>query len=85
MESLIGQYIQPSIQVLLLRADLRLEKRYNTPKKGENTVYTMNGYTGRLVFGQVPAHYLPLLLLAETLGVGANINYGLGCFQIRYR
>ena len=83
MDSQVEQYIQPAVQAFLLRANLCWEKRYNTPKKGENSVYTMGGYTGRIVFGQVPAHYLPLLAFAERLGVGANINYGLGCFQVR--
>lgn len=85
MDNLTEQYLQPSVQALLLRADLRLEKRYNTPKKGENSVHTMSGYTGRLVFGQVSAQYLPLLTFAEALGVGANIHYGLGSYQIRHQ
>lgn len=85
MDNLAEQYLQPSAQALLLRADLRLEKRYNTPKKGENSIHAMSGYTGRLVFGQVSSQYLPLLTFAEALGVGANIHYGLGCYQIQYK
>lgn len=85
MDCQIEQYIQPAVQALLLQADLRWEKRYSTPKKGENAVYTMSGYTGQLVFGQVPAQYLPILMWGETLGVGADINYGLGHFQVRYK
>lgn len=83
MDRQIDQYLQSSEQALLLRADLRWEKRRNTPKKGANVAYIMGGYTGRLVFGQVPTHYLPLLAFAEALGVGADISYGLGSFLIR--
>lgn len=84
MDSLINQYIQPAVQALLLQADLNWEKRNSTPKKGANTIYTMGGYTGRLLFRGVSVHYLPLLKFAEALGVGADINYGLGSFRVRY-
>ena len=74
-----------SMRALLLRADLRYEKRYSTPKKDCSGVYTMAGYTGRLVFGNVSAACLPVLAFASALGVGGNINYGLGSFRLRYK
>lgn len=78
----VENYIQSSTRALLLGADIRYEKRYSTPRVGKDKVYTMAGYCGRLTFGQVPAHYLPLLQLSSLLGVGNDINYGLGMFIV---
>lgn len=83
MDEMIEQYIRPSAYALLLKADLHYEKRYSSPKKEEKKVYSMSGYTGKLVFGQVYANYFALLTFASELGVGSDINYGLGNFQVR--
>lgn len=83
MEEWIERYIRPSVRAMLLQADLRYEKRWSTPKTESENIYLMGGYTGSLAFGNVPAQFLPLLVFASSLGIGADINYGLGWFQVQ--
>lgn len=83
MEEWIEQYTEAAVQAVLLRAELHYEKCRSTPRKGKDSIYSMEGYTGRLAFGNVPARFLPLLALGTTLGAGAHINYGLGQFRVR--
>lgn len=82
LTDVVDQYIQPATRALLIAADIRYEKRYSTPKVGKKQVYAMAGYCGQLAFGQVPAHYFPLMQLCSLLGVGNDINYGLGIFTV---
>ena len=82
MNNWIEQYISPSVRAILLQADLHYEKRWSTPKINSNNVYSMGGYTGKLIFGNVPAHYLERLRLASSWGIGAGIKYGLGWYQV---
>lgn len=42
----------------------------------------MNGYCGELVFGNVESRYYPVLEFASSLGVGNDISYGLGMYEI---
>lgn len=81
MDTWIEQYTDKSTEAVLLQANLLYEKRYSTPKKGKDDVYTMDGYTGNLTFGHVSTQYIPLLSFASGLGVGDNVNYGMGCFE----
>lgn len=85
MDEWIEEYIAPSMKAVLLQANLCYEKRYSTPKVGETSVYSMAGYTGRLIFGKVHSDYLPLLSALSPLGVGSDVNYGLGTFRVSYR
>ena len=85
MDDWVQDYIAPSVRALLMQADLRYEKRYGTPKGGEKSVYVMGGYVGKLTFAHVPTAYIPVLDFASGLGVGGDIQYGLGRFDIRYR
>lgn len=80
----IDEFVKEAADALLLEADLRMEKRYSTPRVGEKNVYTMCGYTGSLTFGQVRSRYLPLLVLCSFLGIGNDINFGLGQFEVDY-
>ena len=85
MDDWVQAYIAPSVRAMLMQADLRYEKRYGTPKEGERSVYILGGYVGRLTFVHVPAAYMPVLDYASGLGVGGDIQYGLGCFAVRFR
>lgn len=82
MDRMIDDYISGSGEAVLLSADIINRRCYSTPKKGKDNVYTMNGYTGKLCFGNVPSHYVPLISFGTGFGVGMDINYGLGCFGI---
>lgn len=83
MEKDIDEYIEQSVEAILLDAKISYEKRYNTPKKGETNVYTMRGYVGNLCFGNVASRYLPLISFGVGLCVGSDINYGMGCFGVK--
>jgi len=85
MEEWIEQSISSSYQAMLLRANLFYMRLLGTPKVGDNTVYSMGGYSGRLIFGNVPAALLPVLHAGAQVGVGADINYGLGQFCFDYK
>ncbi len=80
----IEEFIRPATRALLLRADIRYEKRYSTPRVNETNVYTMYGYCGTLSFDQVNSRFLPLLTFNSYLGIGNDINYGLGTFDVKY-
>ncbi len=82
MNKHIDSYIEQSMYAMLLDACICYEKCYSTPKKGENNVYTFGGYTGKLIFDNVPVQYIPLLRFASGLGVGADINFGMGNFDV---
>lgn len=81
----IETYIQASARALLQQVELRHVSRYSTPRVGKNNVYALYGYIGFLSFSQVPACYEPLLQLCSLLGVGNDINYGLGMFRLSSR
>lgn len=80
----MDEYLRRTYEAGLLRADLRYRKLYGTPKKEkEGLVYGMDGYEGMLTFRGVSADYLPLLRFMSYLGVGNDINYGLGLYEVR--
>lgn len=81
MEKDINEYIEQSVEAILQEVRIKYEKRYSTPKKGENNVYTMGGYMGNLCFENVASKYIPLISFCSGLGVGSDINYGMGCFD----
>lgn len=83
MADRIETFVVPAAEAVLISADIRYAKCYSTPKKGHNTVYLMGGYVGSLRFDNVPAALLPLLSAGSVLGVGSDINYGLGCYDLR--
>lgn len=84
MEHWIEQQVSPATEAILLRANLLYERLRSTPRVGSDTVYVMGGYSGRLIFGNVPARLLPVLAAGALFGVGADINYGLGQFSMEY-
>lgn len=84
MTKAIEEFIRPSGRAFLLKAALTYEKKHSTPREGETTVYTLGGYKGELVFEQIDARFLPLLLLGSQVGVGNDIPYGLGTYKVEY-
>ena len=85
MDEWVQTYIAHSVRAMLTQADLHYEKRYCTPKEGEKSVYVMGGYVGKLVYANVCSAYMPILDYASSFGVGGDIQYGLGMFDVRYR
>lgn len=83
LDTRIEEYLRKTYEACLLRADLRYRKLYSTPKKEKNgQVYGMDGYEGTLTFKDVSPVYLPLLRFMSRLGVGNDINYGLGLYEV---
>lgn len=80
----IEAFVAEAANAMLMQANIRYVTRNSTPKVGANNVYTMGGYCGTLTFGQVSSFYLPLLLLGSFVGVGNDINFGLGQFEVNY-
>lgn len=83
LDTSIDEYLRKTYEAYLLRADLSYRKLYSTPKKEKSgMVYVMDGYEGMLTFKGVSSVYLPLLRFMSRLGVGNDINYGLGLYEI---
>ncbi len=79
----IEKYLHMTYNANLLRADLCYCKLYSTPKKEKKgQVYSMDGYEGSMIFNNVSTDYLPLLRFMSRLGVGNDINYGLGFYKV---
>lgn len=81
-EEEIEDFVRQASEAILQKADLEYRKVRSTPKKGNDHVYVMEGYTGLLVWREVPSIYLPLLAFAVGLGVGYHVQYGLGAYSI---
>lgn len=81
-EDEINEFVWRASEAILQKADLEYRKVRSTPKKGNDHVYVMEGYTGTLVWREVPSIYLPLLAFAMGLGVGYHVQYGLGAYSI---
>lgn len=82
MDIYIDEFTNCASQAKLLEAQLKFVTRLSTPKKGKSSLYRFSGYTGHFTFDNVDDKLYRLLLFAEKLGVGANINYGLGCYTV---
>ncbi|MCC8070345.1 MAG: CRISPR system precrRNA processing endoribonuclease RAMP protein Cas6 [Bacteroidales bacterium] len=67
----------------LLMAEIARSVCRSTPKEGRNTLYRFTGYTGRLTFGSVARQLVPLLGMGTWIGVGDNVQYGLGRYSMR--
>ena len=84
MDKAVDEYITAALGPVIQSANIRLEKRYSTPKLGKNHLSSFEGYTGRIVFNDVPTRYFALLVFASALNIGTDINYGLGTFRVKF-
>lgn len=78
----IESFTQYAVSVLLTSAQIQQAELYSSPKKGTNKRLRFTGYTGQLTVNGYFNYYLPLLLFAQHIGVGYNIVYGLGRYEI---
>ncbi|NPD92734.1 CRISPR system precrRNA processing endoribonuclease RAMP protein Cas6 [Xylanibacter muris] len=81
----IETFIRTASDAMLLSADIRYEKRHSTPRMDARNVYVMCGYCGTMVYGNVDSRFVPLVSFASELGVGNDINFGLGTFGVEYK
>lgn len=79
-EAEISAFLEAATDAFLVKANIYLKRLSGTPKKGQASVYIMSGYKGMLTWGNVDPTFIPLLRFASYLGVGNDINYGLGTF-----
>lgn len=84
LTSSVDDFMLAATEAQLLDADIRLYSCRSTPKEGYDSVYVMNGYVGRVVFENVYEIYAPIMYLASHLGIGNDINYGLGTISYKY-
>lgn len=82
LDDCVEEFVKDTKKAFLLSANISWEIVRSTPKKGSDKVYVMNGYCGKLVFGNVESRYYPVLEFASCLGVGNDISYGLGMYEI---
>lgn len=82
-EAALNVYIEAATEAILLQANISNKRLYSTPRKEQSSVYVMNGYQGTITWGNVDSKYVPLLIFASHLGVGNDINFGLGIFTCR--
>ncbi|WP_106829898.1 CRISPR system precrRNA processing endoribonuclease RAMP protein Cas6 [Parabacteroides pacaensis] len=78
----IEPFIQYSVSVILASANLRQVQLYSTPKEGSVNRIHFTGYVGKTSFTGYFNYYIPLLLFGRSIGVGYNLVYGLGQYEI---
>lgn len=83
-ETELNTYIDAATETVLLQANISYKRLYSTPRKEQSSVYMMNGYQGTITWGNVDNKYIPLLSFASHLGVGNDINFGLGMFTCQH-
>lgn len=84
MDEAIESYLSAITQAILINASISWQRCLSTPRKNGAT-YQLWGYTGQLLFGNLPYYYIPILHFMQSLAIGNDINYGLGTYSIRYR
>lgn len=77
-ECAIEEYLQKASEAFLIYANIRYAKLYSTPKKARDNIYVFGGYVGKLTFADVSDMYIPIVRMISYLGIGNDINYGLG-------
>lgn len=82
VEARLESFTQYAVSVLLTSAQVKQAELYSSPKKETNERIRFTGYTGELTVNGYFNYHLPLLLFAQHIGVGYNIVYGLGRYDI---
>ena len=77
-ESAIEEYLQKASEAFLIYANIRYAKLHSTPKKDRDNIYVFGGFVGKLTFTDVSDIYIPIIKMISYLGIGNDINYGLG-------
>jgi hypothetical protein len=68
--------------VELRSVNLKHQPLLSTPKKGCETIIPLSGFVGRIKFKGDFDQLMPYILIAQELGIGRNIAYGLGNYKI---
>lgn len=79
MDRLIEKAVSPT----LYSADLQHVVLPNTLKKETINNINLSGYVGTICFQGDFNHFMPLLLFMQNLGVGHDVVYGLGKYEVK--
>ena len=83
-ERSIENFVFPAADAWLMEAGLRFRKLRSTPKQGEVNVYVMSGYVGNMTYSGISPFHVPVVGLMSQLGVGNDINFGLGIYDVDF-
>lgn len=78
----LEEYIEKAVIPVLCRSDIEFITIKSTPRKDRNDRILFSGYVGELVFSGNYNYYLPLLRFMQDLGVGDNVVYGMGRYEV---
>jgi len=78
----IEEYIENASVPVLTQCNIQRITPQNTLKKEAPNRMTLSGYIGEQVYEGLFNHYLPLLGFMEELGVGNEVVYGMGRYEV---
>ena len=81
-ESLLETYLETAGRPLLQSATIQHINLPNTPKKGMKNEMPLAGYIGEQKYAGYFRQYLPLLKFMAELGVGNEVVYGMGRYEV---
>jgi hypothetical protein len=79
---LLENYLEKAGYPLLKSANIQHITLQNTKKKEKTNEMPLSGYVGETVYSGYFRKYLPLLRFMEALGVGNEVVYGMGRYEI---
>lgn len=80
--SLLNPFLKYASRLTLAHADIKWIRLISTAKKDKEERIQLDGYVGQVSFSGNCNYYIPLLLFARHIGVGSNISYGLGKYEV---
>lgn len=83
IEEKIEEYLYDAAKLTLESAEIKHISLQSSKREGTEIRIPLRGYVGNLVFKGKYEKYLPLLKFMEQLGVGHELTYGLGKYEIK--
>ena len=81
-ETMLETYLEKAGRPLLQSANIQYINLHNTQKKGAKNEMPLAGYVGEQQYFGYFRQYLPLLGFMAELGVGNEVVYGMGRYEI---
>jgi len=81
-EAILENYLEDAGRQLLKSANIHYVSLANTQKKGAKNEMPLAGYTGEQKYVGYFNQYLPLLRFMAELGVGNEVVYGMGRYEL---
>lgn len=83
MQDELEHLIEKAVAPTLYSADIQQVVLPNTLKKETINKINLSGYVGTLIFQGHFNDFMPLLLFMQNLGVGHDVVYGLGKYEVK--